>query len=272
LILDYSEYLKYKAIKGIVNFSDVDDNIDLFNHKSICPFCKKQINTEIYSKSKKEYPEWLFGSFYEYEKVIQCYKCGWWEYEYKNQSDAILDGIRASDLEYCTSIMRRYKDNSIDVPVNVLKRYINENNDKIYKIHPNKMEELVRAVLSDFYPNCKVKCFGKTRDGGKDGVIIDNNGDKILIQVKRRQNKNSTESVDVLRELIGVSVVESNVKGCIFVSTADHFSKSAKEYANKVLEVKHIEKFDLIDCKEFLKMLDLKKESLPTAWEKLLRL
>lgn len=271
MIFDYSQYVEEKASEGIVNYRVINTNKAFFVHDELCPFCK-QACKEVFRKSKRDYPEWLYGSFDEYEHVIQCPICGWWEYKYHNQSDAILDGIRASDTVYTSAVIKKYNDYSVDVPVTVLREYIQRHPNVIYNIDAHKMEELVRSVFSDFYPSCRVKSFGKTRDGGKDAILIDDSGQQILIQVKRRTNANSTEGVVALRELIGVSVIEDNVNGCIFVSTADHYSDPAKKYAEKVLEKHYIERFDLIDCKEFLKMIDLTKDALPKAWNSLLRI
>ena len=272
MILDYSRYVSEKGHKGLVNYIFTESQLPLFSHKSICPFCKIEINNEIYSKSKHEYPDWLFGSFDQWEEVIQCPNCGWWEYKYQNSSDAIIDGIRASDIEYSSAILKEYDNSSSEVPIEALRKELLRKKDIIYSIDTHKMEELVRSVLADFYPSCKVYEFGKTRDGGKDGILVDDDESQILLQVKRRMNPNSTESVIALRELMGVSLLYDNVKGCIFVTTADHYSPEAKEYA-KAMETRHkVETFELIDCKEFLKRIDLTKDCLPTVWETLLKL
>ena len=272
MILDYSNYKTLSAQQGIVNFEIAEHNIQLFKHDAICPFCQERIDSKIYYKSKTEYPEWLYGSFNQNETVVQCPKCGWWEYKYINSSDAIIDGIRASNVEYTTAILKEYADNDIDVPLNALREYILKKPDIIYKIDPHKMEDLVRSVFKDFYPSCKVFSFGKTRDGGKDGLLIDENGKQFLIQVKRRENASKAESVTGLRQLIGVKVLEDNVSGCIFVTTADHFSSPAKTYAQQVVQKSVVESFDLYDCKEFLKITDLVKDKLPNSWSSLLKL
>lgn len=62
------------------------------------------------------------------------------------------------------------------------------------------------------------------------------------------------------------------MRGCIFVSTADHFSKPAKEYASNVINKNIVDTFDLIDCKGFLRMADLVRDKLPDVWTKLLKL
>ena len=225
-----------------------------------------------YKKHNHDDSEWLFGSFNQSEYVIQCQSCGWWEYKYSNRSDAIIDGICASDVEYSSAILKSYNEDSIDVPVKALREYISQNPEVIYKINAHKMEDLVRSVFSDFFPSCTVKKFGQTRDGGRDGLLVDENGQQFLLSIKRRESPNATEGVSTLRDLIGATIIEDNVNGCIIVSTANHFSKSAKDYAGKVLSKDIITTFDLIDCKEFLRITDLTRNKLPTAWEKLIKL
>lgn len=150
LILDYSQFITERGTKGIVNFASADSNVSVFRHDSVCPFCKKKIENIVYKKHNHDDSEWLFGSFNQSEYVIQCQSCGWWEYKYSNRSDAIIDGIRASDVEYSSAILKSYDEDSIDVPVKALREYISRNPEVIYKINAHKMEDLVRSVLSDF--------------------------------------------------------------------------------------------------------------------------
>ena len=272
MILDYSEYVKERRSNGIVNFVRVDNGTALFNHDSVCPFCQKRITSTVYGKTKRSYPEWLFGSFDESEWVVQCPTCGWWEYKYSNQSDAIIDGIRANDVEYSSAVLKKYNVNAIDIPVNALVDHIQKHPDDIYRIDTHKMEELVRSVFADFYPSCKVVAFGKTHDGGKDGLLIDDNGMQFIIQVKRRESKNATEGVEAIRSLIGVAAIEDNVNGCIFVSTADHFSRAAKQTAQKAIDKEVVERFELYNCSDFLEKVSLVSESMPKSWHTLLKL
>ena len=61
----------------------------------------------------------------------------------------------------------------------------------------------MRSVFSDFFPSCTVKEFGQTRDGGRDGLLIDENGRQFLLSIKRRESPDATEGVSTLRDLIG---------------------------------------------------------------------
>ena len=112
MILDYKEYITEEGHKGSVNYISVESGLPLFAHKEICPFCHTEIVNTIYQKSHRDYPDWLFGSFDQWEKVIQCPVCGWWEYKYQNSSDAVADGISASDIEYSSAILKQYDNSS----------------------------------------------------------------------------------------------------------------------------------------------------------------
>ena len=269
MILDYSTYFERQGHRGIVNYKQADSNIDLFAYESHCPFCKEVQLETVYRKSKCDYPEWLFGSFNEFETVLQCPQCGWWEYKYHNQSDAIIDGIAASDIKIITAELRKYDETRDDIPIGILRQYIDENPDRIYSIHDKGMERLVQSVFSDFY-NCDVELVGKSHDGGKDLIMLDN-GSETFIQVKRRMSSKKVESVIAIRELIGAAVL-GGVNSCIFVSTADHFSTEAKKAAKCATTKCNFDKFELIDGNRFLNMLHLVRKECPELWRTLLTL
>ncbi len=271
MIFDYREYITERGCQGIVNFKEYNENNDLFKHNSVCPFCKRKIKNIVFSDHYSGYPDWLEGQYSESENVIQCPNCGWWEYKFQNFSDAILDGIRASDIEYKSAILKQYENDSKELPLELVRQAVKKNSNVLCELNPNKLEDLVRSVLGDFYPGCKVYHFGKTRDGGKDGLLVDENGKQFLIQVKRRQNSNSTESVAPIRELIGVSVLEKNTNGCIFVSTAAKYSQDAISTARLAVEKRVVESFELINRDDFCKYVDLTTDKMPDAWEGLLK-
>ena len=272
MIFDYSEYTPLRGEMGIVNYETVERGESFFSHESICPFCEKKISNTVFFKRDDSKNEWLLGSFCQSETVVQCPDCGWWEHKYTNHSDAIIDGIRANDVEINTAILKKYRDDDSEVPIGLLRSYIETHPDKIYGINSHKMAELVRDVFSDFYPQCKVIPFGKTRDGGKDGLIVDGGGKQTIFQVKCRTSPTATEGVAPIRELLGVAMLEENPAGCIFVSTADHFSRDAQKTAQRAVTLKRVDCFDLYDCTGFLELLNMTKSEPSKAWEHLLKL
>lgn len=266
MILDYSQYIKYTGEDGIVNFKDVNNTLDKLKEiRGICPFCKEKIENRIYYKQNNKI---TWCSAIEYESVVQCTRCGWWEHSYSFSSDDIDEGLRASSTELTQAILRTYPIASENVPVDVLNRYIAQNPERIYGINDKKMEELVASVFKDFI-DCEIKLVGKSHDGGKDLILL-NGEEQIFVQVKRRMQADKVESVSCIRDLIGASILE-DAKACIFVTTADHFSKYAQDAAKKVVEKKILESFDLIDYKRFVAMLKLQREKYPKEWEELLR-
>lgn len=269
MILDYSEYTERCGSHGIVLYENVDTNRDLFYEQRQCPFCTDSQLERIHQREKKSYPDWLFGSFEEYELVVRCERCGWWQYEYRNQSDAAPDGIVASDKRIVTAVLKEYQESDKNIPVHVLSEYINKNPEKIYSIHDKAMEKLVKSVFEDYY-SCDVELVGKSHDGGKDLIMIDSD-EKTFIQVKRRMSSSKVESVKEVRELLGASYSD-DVKSCVFVSTADHFSKDAVELAKKVVKSKKCDRFDLIDCKSFLDMLQLTRQDHTEIWKTLIKM
>jgi len=131
------------------------------------------------------------------------------------------------------------------------------------------MEELVASVFQDF-TSCDIKVVGKSHDGGKDLILLD--GDKqTFVQVKRRTKNHKVEPVSSIRDLIGASVLDE-ADACIFVSTADHFSKPAQQAAHKAVAKKIISSFELVDYHRFVKMLKLQRMDYPRSWELLLKI
>lgn len=49
-------------------------------------------------------------------------------------------------------------------------------------------------------------------------------------------------------------------------------SLNPQDYASNVINKNIVDTFDLIDCKEFLKMADLVRDKLPDVWTNLLKL
>lgn len=130
------------------------------------------------------------------------------------------------------------------------------------------MEELVQHVFSQFY-NCEVIHVGKTGDGGKDLIMI-NNDKPTLIQVKRRTKSEAIESVSTVRDLLGTMFIE-NVRKGVVVSTAKQFSIPSKKVANDLLQSNRLESFELIDLSRFSEMLGIMTQHQVPEWKRFLQ-
>ena len=47
MILDYNQFITERGTRGIVNFAIADRNTSVFRHDSICPFCKRKIESVV---------------------------------------------------------------------------------------------------------------------------------------------------------------------------------------------------------------------------------
>lgn len=269
MILDYSKYVKYRASKGMVNFHNISESVELFYEKDgFCQYCNQPAN-RIINNHKSESSTWLDGSFWQTEHVFQCPTCGWWEYIYNNRSDAVDDGIVANDKEKNSAILQQYNIGDISIPMEVLSEYIIKNPTKIHDIHYTAMEKLVQSIFSEHF-SCDVQHVGQSHDGGKDLVAIMGD-EKYVIQVKRRINPNATEPVNYVRELLGVAYME-DANSCAYVTTADHFTRDATKFANDAITKEKVKSFKLVDRNSFLSMMEATRKDMPNAWEKFIQL
>jgi HJR/Mrr/RecB family endonuclease len=131
------------------------------------------------------------------------------------------------------------------------------------------MEELVGFVFSDFF-NCEVQYCGKSHDGGIDLVLV--MADKpVLVQVKRRMKPTDVEPVSSVREFLGAALLAGHTD-CIFVTSADHFSSVGQAAARKALTRGLVTRYDLIDRRRFLDILDLVRTTKTEVWKEQVQL
>jgi hypothetical protein len=103
-------------------------------------------------------------------------------------------------------------------------------------MNPHRLEELVAAIFKANYKDCEAIHVGKPDDGGIDVVFVDSGERQWLIQVKRRENPQSSEGVGVIRNLLGAMLLENSSYG-ILVSTANHFTFRAKEAVDRARDL-----------------------------------
>lgn len=268
MILDYSQYINREGHRGLMNNIYRYQNDDMYGTPlGVCPFCNKQQAILIHNVDIIDRPMWLDGTFRETEMIWKCPNCGWWEYHYQNQSDAMNEGLRFSEIKIRTAVLRKYELGDKHIPIHILNDYIQKNPEKIYGIHHGKMEELTQSVFREHY-NCEVELVGKSHDGGKDLILV-NSDDPIIVQVKRRTQPDKVEPVSTIRELLGATQL-AEARSCIFVSTADHFSGPAVAAAEKALQLKLVDRYDLIDYHSFIDMLNLQQNKDISPWKGLI--
>lgn len=268
MILDYSEYDKQYGAYGLNSFES--KNRDLFyNKRGWCPFCQKEIPS-VFNSSGLDIKRLKDVSFEESEKVWECDTCGWWEYSFYSymEDQQLYQQFKDWEIKINSAILKKFELTSKEVPINILRKYISKNNDKIYNINDKKMEELVASVFKDHY-NCDVRLVGKSHDGGIDLILIESEKSTI-VQVKRRTVAEKVESVKEIRDLLGATLLAES-RNCIFVTTANHFSKDSIKAKQLAISKEIVDTFELYDFNGFMKLMDLYKKDEDKAWKKLIQ-
>ena len=222
-----------------------------FNSDNCCPFCKTDL-TKVFIGIKNDY---IGNELFLTGDVYECSHCGWWKYESK-----FIEGPELIDSNYnyhiekkYYALIKKYEISDKEVPLEVLMNELYKKRDILYDISPYKLEEIAQQVLKDVY-NCEVKHVGKTGDGGIDLLILLSE-EPILVQVKRR-GRNKTEMVKGVREFVGTMFIENGKRG-IYLTTAQSFSRGSKQLADKILNERKVELFELVDFSQFCSYINL---------------
>lgn len=258
LVLDYSDYSIFIEEYGMnVTYPRY---AKFFEKKGWCPFCLKDATMISNLADSFTYD---FGPRREIiERVWQC-DCGWWQIDFHSHMEE-PSNYKDWYESICSSQLKKFNIGDKAIPIDVLRSYLHENEDKVYNIHDKKMEELVASVFREHF-QCEVREVGKSHDGGIDLILIEANSPTI-VQVKRRKSPNKTENVKEIRDLLGAMVL-SQTKKSIFVTTADHFSPDAINSRNIAINNKSVESFELYDYRRFMDMLQLQATDPSQVWK-----
>ncbi len=179
-------------------------------------------------------------------EVAVCEKCGWW-YAIED-ADQCNDGYAAN----YSAIIETFDLTSSKTPIEILETELSKNIKKIHNIDAKKMEDLVSDILKGIH-DCEVHQLGYTRDGGIDLILL--KSDKpIAVQVKRRSLSRKTESVSEIRNFLAAAQLKQ-FKHLMFVTTANKYSSEAEEAANKAIDLKLVNSFELISIDKLNNLL-----------------
>ena len=230
-----------------------------------CPFCEGKTST-VFSGGTIEYdPENRDSTRDVHHGVIaKSCECGWWTVQDHKTPDAHNLYAPTSWVLAYRGVLRTFSPEDTAIPMDALRRTIASHREAVDSISPRKMEELVGAVMADFWRGAKCKLCGKSGDGGIDLLLI--KGDKpFAVQVKHRQDIRKAESVHHVTHFIGALMLAKIPNG-IFVTTADHYSVAAERAASTILESKSVQSFQLIDRKSFMEILEATSRHLQDVW------
>ena len=235
--LEVMEYSKsecsYKLNREELDRKSYSNYFSKYCIPSVCPFCSG--NFEIRETNG---PHWFSPN------VSVCPHCGYWTLGGHYTSAGYVGGWNM--YLYWNAKLEEYELNDDSVPIIELKEYLAKHREAVRDISPTKLEVLVSDIYRETGDYSEVIHVGRPMDGGVDVVLIKNESETTLVQVKQRK-EGKTESVSTIRNLLGAMYREGSLRG-IVVSTADAFSWCArKEATGEVPNFGITYEIDLID-------------------------
>ena len=220
----------------------------------ICLFCNnKMIITKAFDPFANSKFDYIFQRYDNGIFLNECKQCGWWE-SLVNYIDMGDGGNERWNSTQFFSIVKSFDADDKFLPIDVLNNEVKKNPEIIYAINSKKFEEFVKSVLSDFF-SCEVIHCGKTGDGGIDLIIL--NSDKpVLVQVKRRVNKNKTEPIKCIREFLGTMFI-NHAKHGIYVTTAKNISDGSIKIQKNLLDNNDVKLFEIYNFDKIVSIFNL---------------
>lgn len=174
-----------------------------------------------------------------------CKFCGW------GKTLTFLTVDEETTTSTSKRILKQYTDiNSEEILLGEVGKYLLKNSKAMYDVSPRRFEQLVEDVFRSYgYYTVLTK---QTRDGGKDIVMYDKDGEKYLVEVKRYRN---TIGVDFIRKIIGVQVLE-DTKKAKFITSSTFTNEAVKASVNSNLMKLEFE-LELIDAEELLNLMNI---------------
>lgn len=210
------------------------------NPSNHCHCCKNVLTSHYSSHSSSE----MLVSFTN-QKI--CSQCDFWYH----------DSEAAGDYNSKCFLISRLKIldiTDVHAPYRQLVSYINSHPGDSNLINPRRFEMLARDVMSEFL-SCDLAMTVNSADGGYDLVGYDSERGKILIEVKRYENRKV--GVRVVRHLVGAMIRENSVVGSI-IGTTDFTGPAYNESMALGLPTQeHPLKIDLIKFDELLPWLEI---------------
>jgi hypothetical protein len=184
-----------------------------------------------------------------------CDDCGFWRFH-------LRDNVYLP--YYDVPHVKRFNYELETPSITYLSHEIQKHREQVFSMNPTKFERYVGSVLADFL-DCEVRHIGQSGDDGVDliALISDN---PLMIQVKRRENPDKTEGIDVVKLLFASAFARGADSGMV-VTSAKKFSRRAEDWieSSRLKDVGF--NLELVDINGLMSMIDavLEKDS-PPPW------
>jgi Restriction endonuclease len=203
-----------------------------FFSKPECIYCKSAMVTNPdFALSRKITDESNPGDAISLqEELFECPICGWWAFFSDGCNCFKRDRYKYNHIwtQVRYGRLQKYDVSSVDAPLSGIRDWLSIHPEDMALLNPFAFERLVASCFREHYSDVEVIHIGGIKDRGIDIVLVKNEKICTIIQVKRRQNIQISESVSTVRELNGVLLREGVSHG-IVVTTAKDFSAEAKK-------------------------------------------
>ena len=232
-----------------------------WHHLSQCPYCRQDTPTH---SLPIHLPDFCAVT------LRQCKNCGWWDTE----EELHVEYPDPSDLRHYVgrsihrrAVLREFNVAGSDVPLATLQNHLLSHPAALYSVDPYHLERLVASVFRE-HMNCDAIHLGGPGDRGIDLVLIDGER-RYVVQVKRRSRPDKAEQVSCVREFVGAMVLDGTLHG-MFVSTASHFTRQARQTAAEAQSKGVVEYLELVDGKRLLEICQLTATTREPNWQQTL--
>jgi restriction endonuclease len=165
--------------------------------------------------------------------------------------------IKAS--RYQTDVLRQFGINDKDLLIGEVATHLVKHFSDVEMLAPRRFEELIEAVFKQV--GYRTRLTQATRDGGYDISLLETaTGEQAIVECKRYR-KDRKVSVGIVRDLIGVQLIEG-INKAYLVTTSD-FTKAASDAAERLSVRKSGYDLDLVDGDRLLSLLKVYNEELP---------
>ncbi len=197
---------------------------------ALCPYCGSHMIEDAF---EERWPDGEELDEFQCARIWNCRYCAYWRlYMFYDSLEDPTSG-QVDDFElYFLSKLREYSSSLPEGVNSEFAQLLRRNPSIWHTMSPTRFEELVAEVFRQNFAPCEAIHVGGSHDGGRDVIFVDSEKQQWLIQAKRRESPNRGEEVDTVRNLLGVMVDYDALHG-IVVSTADHFSYQAEQFANR---------------------------------------
>jgi HJR/Mrr/RecB family endonuclease len=212
------------------------------------------------------------------ERAVYCKQCGWGKESSSDQlspfhSDSVIqpyfieietslgnktiyDELLESppELIILENKIRVFNLNSAELSNSELAQYFKSHFKKINNFSPYRFENLVGSIFG--LQGFRVEQTIRSRDGGYDLKLFNNNYEQILVEIKRRKDG---VGVSIVRQIMGVQLIEGYRKAKIV--TNSYFTSIAKKAARSENYLLSGYELELIDGEELLRLLGAYKQN-----------